>query len=1046
MELLDRFFIRIPQNKFPTTADAVNVDDFIHQHDFINSLQVANPALYEMMAAYKKGNLKDARKVQKLKKSLHNYMLRTATKSTPYGLFTTIAHGSWQEETTNTYYTPAQKNIIANLDAEVIQAIVNKLLQHQNISRQLRYFSNNTLYQNNGKYRYYERSQQGGQSIYKLSSVDDSEILTDILLVAANGATITTIIQDTILHQYPLTDAVEFIESLIQEQLLVSELNLTLSGTPNLDRIIAILTAIPVADHLITAMVDWLHQMKAALAHLENAAPADFNTCYSNIKELLQQQEIPVRKVFLQAEAFANEQFELPSAIGASLLAAVDLLGMLNPNFYIPSLAESKRKFLEKFESQAIPLLTMFDPECGIQPDETAAQIENALLSKDILVMLHKKNSGSNSTVDEAKDLIRKKVWQAWATQKYTVNLAMSDFAGFKKHVHRLSVTGQIIFTIEDFREGLISLYTVGNSSGGNLISRFYQGCDAVTEALKTIDDYESSVYKDCIVAEVIHLPDTRMANISFRPVFRQNEIPVYTQAGADPDQVIRLQDLWVTMVNDQFILFSKKHKKRVIPYITNALNYNKNTIALFQFLGDLQFQHITPRQELHLDFPYASFIPRIQLGQVILQKASWNMASSDFIVLGDTCLSTEIISSFRRQWQFPERVEYSIDQEKGLLHWTDPVSVADFLQIVQQHPNVPVHLTEMVFNPEAGWITDKDGNAFNAECIAMYKNTGRQETTVDVAPLLAATTVHPTIRTKFKPGDDWLYIKLYYNLPVNEKLLKRQLPHCIHHLQLEKKIVRFFFLWYKDPEPHLRLRLKCRRNADKMAILHRIRELFPHLEENDSLWRIELDTYTRESLRYGPVMIRDAEIFFEIDSMYLLHLFRLLKTNNRVELPFIALKNIDAMLEGLSYSLEEKFQLLKRIRSAYEAEFKVMEVAGLRKGLDAIEQQNRQMVENLMQEQPGLFESLSEEECYYNRVAEYKSAVRRFHEKFKAKTRSTGDLHTIVSSLIHMHFIRLFPFKPRENELLVYSLLYNYYKKCLYKANQQTNAINVAN
>ncbi len=1045
MELLDRFFIRIPQNKFPTTADAVNVDEFIHQHDFINSLQVANPALYEMMNVYKMGNLKDARKVQKLKKSLHNYMLRTATKSTPYGLFTTIAHGSWSEKATHTSYHPSEKNIIANLDAEVMQAVINKLLENKNISSQLLYFSNNTLYQTNGKYRYYERSQQGSQSIYKLSSVDDSEILTAIFQVTANGATIDTVIQNTILHQYPLADAVEFVESLIQEQLLVAELNLTLSGTPNLDRIIAILTNIP-ADDPTTEVLSWLHQLKAALVDLENAAAADFNTCYTNIKELLQQQEIPVRKVFLQAEAFANESFALPSSVGSSLLNAIELLGMLNPNFYIPSLAESKRKFLEKFESQAIPLLTMFDPECGIQPDETAAQIENALLSKDILVMLHKKNTGGNSTVDEAKDLIRKKVWQAWSEKRYTVHLAMSDFSGFKKHVHRLSVTGQIIFSMEDFQQGLISLNTVGNSSGGNLISRFYQGCDAITEALEAMHDYESSAYKDCIVAEVIHLPDTRMANISFRPVFRKSEIPVYTQAGADPDEVIRLQDLWVTMINDQFILFSKKHQKRVIPYITNALNYNKNTIALFQFLGDLQFQHITPRQELHLDFPYASFIPRIQLGQVILQKATWNMASSDFIALGDTCLSTDIISSFRRQWQFPERVEYSIDQEKGLLHWTDPASVADFLEIIQQHPAAPVHLTEMVFNPGAGWINDTDGNAFNAECIAIYKNTGRQETNVNIAPLLAATTVHPHIKSRFKPGDDWLYIKLYYNLPVNEKLLSRLLGHCIHHLQLEKKIVRFFFLWYKDPEYHLRLRLKCRRNADKMAILQRIRELFPHLEDNDSLWRIELDTYARESLRYGPSMIRDAEIFFEMDSMYILHLFRLLKTNNRVELPFIALKNIDAMLEGLSYSLEEKFQLLKRIQNSYEAEFKVMETAGLRKGLDAIEQQNRQIVANFMQGQPGLFSSVSEEESYHTRVSDFKAAVQVFHQKFKAKTRSTGDLHTIVPSLIHMHFIRLFPFKPRENELLVYSLLYNYYKKCLYKANPQTTPINAAN
>ncbi|MBV8252047.1 MAG: lantibiotic dehydratase [Chitinophaga sp.] len=1044
MELLDNFFIRIPQNGFPTTAEAIQVDDFIHQDEFINSLQVANPPLYDTMTAYKNGTLKDPKKVQKLKKSLKNYILRTATKSTPYGLFTTIASGRWREEAVKKCYDPSKKNIIANLDAEILLAITIKLSENKSISRQLTYFSNNTGYQINGKYRYYERSQQGSQSIYKLSSVDDSQLLADILQVAENGASIDHIIANTILQQYPLADAVEFIESLIQEQLLVSNLNLTLSGPPNIDRIISIIESIHTEDHPLTDSLALLHNLKSGLQALESCLPADFNACFSYIKELLQQHAIPVRKVFLQAEAFAAESFDLPVSMGASLLNAIQLLGTLNPNFYIPSLENSKRKFMEKFESQVVPLLTMFDPECGIQPDETAQQIENVLLSKDVLVMLHKKTGGGNSTVDEAKDVIRKKVWQAWSEKQYTVDLAMSEFAKFKNHEHRLAVTGQIIFTVEDYQKGLISLNTVGNSSGGNLISRFFQGCDDITPSLETINSYEMQAYKDCIVAEVIHLPDTRMANISFRPVFRQYEVPVYTPAGTDQDQVIRLQDIWVTMIQDQFILFSKKHKKRIIPFITNALNYNKNTIALFQFLGDLQFQHITPRQQLSLEFPYAKFVPRIQLENVILQKAYWNMAASDFAVLADTCLSKEIISSFLQQWQFPERVEYTIDEEKGLLHWADPLSVTDFLQTIQQHPTHPVLLTEMVFNPDQGWMNDKNGNAFNAECIALYKNTTRKEAVVNIAPLVAATAVIDTQQTRFKPADDWLYIKLYHNIPITEKLLGRSLLHLIQQLLEEKQIVRFFFLWYKDPEYHVRLRLKCRRNADQMVILKRIKALFSSFETDDSLWKIQIDTYARESLRYGAKMVRDAEVFFGIDSLFVLHLFRLLKTDHRYELPFIALKNIDVMLDGLSYSLEEKFHLLKWIRNAYESEFKVMEIPALRKNLDLIEQQNRLTVENIIQGNPGLLGDTTP--YYYDLLTEYQSAIRRFHQQFKAKTRSSGDLHTLVNSFIHMHFIRLFPFKPRENELLVYSLLYNYYKKCLYKNNPQTTAINFAN
>src|SRR5690625_2450551 len=111
------------------------------------------------------------------------------------------------------------------------------------------------------------------------------------------------------------------------------------------------------------------------------------------------------------------------------------------------------------------------------------------------------------------------------------------------------------------------------------------------------------------------------------RPILRKYEIPFLCNSSVDKKFQVSINDLLVSIVGDEVVIWSKKLNKRIIPRISNAHNFRISSLPIYRFLGDVQNDSII--DGLGWDWGiYSSceFLPRISYNKIIICRAIWNI------------------------------------------------------------------------------------------------------------------------------------------------------------------------------------------------------------------------------------------------------------------------------------------------------------------------------------------------------------------------------------------------------------------------------------
>ncbi|MBV8253974.1 MAG: lantibiotic dehydratase [Chitinophaga sp.] len=1000
------------------------------------AIYLASPELHHALMDWLNGaNDKRPIKEHKLVLTLYKYLLRMCARSTPYGLFAGCAAGSITDNATAISVTEDTYHKKARLDIQCLSAIADELMRDEEIANMLTFLPNSSIYRAGNTYRYYEYQIKENKRHYFLSSFSHNIYLEKILSIARNGATIQQL--TAVLMDLSITadEAKSFISMLMENQILVSAFHPTLSGPDYLSTLVSKLNERDVKSPLRQLLSE---------AHRHLVAYENNGKSFNVIGELLQKvcPSMLSKDLVLTDLFHATTANQLNRQVVDRITAAISQLTVLNIGAPSVELTDFKQKFQQRYENRAIPLLTALDSENGIGYGIIAGDKSSYTPIIDDLV-LPLAPSTSPNTWSSYHKLVLKKFIAAQQLQAKEIVLSMEDLEEIQTDsLPALPPTTAVLGTLltssankldeGDFR---FVLKSCGGSSALPLLARFGASNASLTAEMEKVADMEKNLFSDCIIAEVIHLPEGRTGNVLLRPQLYEYEIPFLGNASVAKDFQISVSDLYIKVVNNRAILFSQSLNKEIKPRLTSAHNYT-NSLPIYKFLGDLQHQdhtlalvwnwHVLEEQP---------FLPRVRFKEIILSRARWNLSATAFQRRegrGDTGTLLEML----HEYQVPAQVLMVESDNELFLDLS--CSMAQEL-LLQQLKKGDVILYESLMDDEHLFINNDKGYFCNEVVFPLYNTQFTPQ-----ASVITPKRDKPVQRT-FSLGSEWLYAKIYCGPKWMDKLLTTAVFPIVNHLKNEGLADSWFFVRYQDPENHLRLRFHLTDPDHTQAVIQEINQALQDYTTDEIVYKIQYDTYTRELERYGAENIAHCEHLFHLDSELILELLPHIQSGNQEFYRWIfAVKGADILLHNLGLTLQQKIDTLSAVRAGLFQEFhgdhalqfqlnnKYREYQDAINGILTTAARSFPLAD-VIYDLFGQYQHDSQDNCTELRIA-----------CSDPVSQQENRLQRLTTDLIHMMMNRFFLANQRLHELIVYHCLVKHYTGVLAKEKTSFNMRNI--
>jgi thiopeptide-type bacteriocin biosynthesis protein len=371
-----------------------------------------------------------------------------------------------------------------------------------------------------------------------------------------------------------------------------------------------------------------------------------------------------------------------------------------------------------------------------------------------------------------------------------------------------------------------------------------------------------------------------------------------------------------VSIAGDRIVLRSKRLGRQVIPRMSNAHSFTNPGLGTYRFLCALQSQGILEWLAWTWGaLASAPFLPRVTSGKLVLSRASWTLARNELKALGaarDGALF-EAMSKLRADRKLPRWVALRDGDNELPLDFENVLSVETFVQLVKERPNAD--LVEM-FPDELCAVGPEGG--FVHEIVVPFERTVHE---VPKGALGPAKSISDS-RRAFPPGSEWLYAKIYTGTATADRILVDVLWPIVDRVIGRQSADHWFFIRYSDPEWHLRIRFRGDPSKLHSDVLPALQEAVAPLLSQGRAWRVQLDTYERESERYGgPEGMELSERIFHVDSDAVIGIIGLLEgADARWRL---ALRGMDMLLDDLGLDLEAKHALMDKLRRGLASQFR---------------------------------------------------------------------------------------------------------------------------
>jgi thiopeptide-type bacteriocin biosynthesis protein len=870
---------------------------------------------------------------------------------------------------------------------------------------------------------------EGESRSYSLVSLEPSDYLVATLDRARRGALPGALANALCEADAEVTreEADEFIGELIDNQVLVSELAPPVTGPEAVDDIVAQLAEIaevPAAG----AVAGALRGFRATLSELDRGVtnePARYRGAAEALAALPATPEI--HRLFQVNLVPAAIAARLGRDVVDEIVRGFELMRKLAPPRAPDALSRFREAFSERYETREVPLAEVLDEESGI--GFAASQAPGAAASPLLEGLAFPPALAEDAAAWTARTaLLARRIATATAAGATELVLDDADFTAMGATTAAPApdvFQAMLVLARAPDGELRIQVGSFGGPPGGTLLGRFCHSDPAMHEVVTANVAAEEALRPDVVFAEVVHLADGRLANISARPVLRGHELVYLGRSGAPHDRQLSISDLRVSVRDGRVVLRSASLGREVVPRLTNAHNFINGALGPYRFLASLQGQGLT-QLYFHLG-PLAQlpFVPRIRIGRIILREASWTLrkAELDPVTTATGAARVEALARLRAAARLPRWVCVEDNDNVLPVDLDNMLAVDSFAQLVKTRPVLT--LTELWPAPSELVVRGPDGRYANELVVPFVRIPASPAAETPAAPAPAAPSPAPGLRRSFAPGSEWLYAKLYTGHATADQILTEAIAPIV------AEVPRWFFLRYGDPQWHVRFRVRGEPAWLYGEVLPKLAETTRAMLDDGRIWRLQLDTYERELERYGgPVGVELAEQLFAADSACAIDILGMLAGDAGSDARWrLALRGTDQLLDDLGFELPARLELLRRIRDGFAREHRAETSIGFQRGLGDKYRKERAALDALLDRSrdadselaPGLERLAARSTANAPIIAELRAAHQR-----GAVTLSIPEL---ASSYIHMHINRMIRSAQRAHELVLYDLLVRLYE-----------------
>ena len=689
---------------------------------------LGSPNLLTKILKWVNGELNDKKEIDNLPQSVYKYLARMSTRCTPFGLFAGNSVGQIEEQNNLSISTTEKYQRVTRLDMNYLCSLVQDMSKSDDIKDIINYYPNNSLYEFGDKLRYVEYYYQNTRRVHHIAAVDNSPYLQNVLERAKNGAKIDELAEILVDEEISLEEAKEFINELIDSQLLLPEFEPSVTGDGFIESILDFFKDKKLENNPYSLLLSINEQLK----QIDRKQPGVDTKEYYQIAEKLNEIETKYELNFLFQTDMVKpaKGLSISNALINQVKEGIGFLNALSVKSSETNLSKFREAFYKKYEDAETPLLQALDTESGIGylQNYGSGSGDYSPLVDDL--NLPQSNSGSSRFEwNPIYSLLFKKYIAAIKENQYQIEFSEKELIELNKLNNQeqdLPVTiSSMIELVKLHGEDKIIMSSAGGSSAANLLGRFCHTDENINKHVTEIVKKEEVFYKDKIIAEIVHLPESRTGNILHRPVLRTFEIPYLAKSSVSKEFQLLPEDLLISVTQNRILLKSKSLNKEVIPRLSTAHNFSFNALPVYQFLCDMQTQDLKGGVGFNwgpLSGHY-QFRPRVCYKNLIFSLASWNIEKQDFekiIKIKDDTQLIKEVSDWRINLNIPDWVTLEEGDNELVIKLSNLLSVKTLISIVKKRPSFV--LKEFLADEENMVVKNKEGVFTNEVILSFYR------------------------------------------------------------------------------------------------------------------------------------------------------------------------------------------------------------------------------------------------------------------------------------------------------------------------------------